>query len=434
MHKHRYFIEGIKAGRYKESAWLISALTVAQLPYDDETADYKPFDLVLKRRDNSYLFFNPSTNELEALEGTAPMQPPLDYKETILIKPGDLVNIKEPTKTTPGNMVINIYLLIYPFGAKVSYLNGKLKPSAILGQIEGRIKPNPKNPNDRNDTDIYIDELLVFMDQASALEAFWGVCVPTGSAKSMTVDPMVIAERDRLLKEYADRLDDPVVITQIENQLTALDRRSFQGDVSEDFFIKDKSFDVVRKRSYVLGGLDAGLSDKPQFIKQPLKDGFNPELIPVSADATRAASFSRGALTAQGGELVNYLYRVFQNTKIVMDDCGTTQGLLYKVTEKNSKRLINRFHIGANKKPVLITAELAASLIGKSIVLRSPGYCLAPHANFCANCLDAFFAQAPHTLHTEASKPGSVIMTDRMKAMHGQASKVAYFDYLTQLT
>ena len=434
MHKHRYFIEGIKAKRYTESTWVIKALTVGELPYDDETIEYRPFDLVLKREDNSYLFYNPATSQLESLEGTAPGSPPLRHDEAILLKVGDLPNIKAPTKTSVGNVIANVYTLIHCFGSKVEFQVGKLTPNRILNQIEGRVQPTPPKSVARNPETIYIDELLVFLDQISALEAFWGICVPTGSPKSMGIDPAIIVERDRLLALHADRLDDPVVVTQIENQLIAMDKKSFEGDVAQDFFIGGKSFNVIRKKSYIMVGLESGLGDKPQVIKASLQEGFDPSLIPASADAARAASYARGALTAQGGELVNYLYRIFQNTKIVVGDCGTKRGLPYLVTEKSTARLVNRFYIDTNGKTVLINQANVKTLVGKKITLRSPGYCVAPNANFCANCLDSFFALAPHTLHTEASKPGSVIMNDQMKAMHGRESKVALFDYKLHLT
>ena len=112
-----------------------------------------------------------------------------------------------------------------------------------------------------------------------------------------------------------------------------MDKASIKGTVSEDFFMTEKSYANTRKKMHIIYGLDDGLGGgKPAFIPTALSQGLSAENIPAAADSTRAASYSRGFLTAQGGELVNYLYRIFMNSKIAEDDCGTKKGVSILLT------------------------------------------------------------------------------------------------------
>ena len=74
------------------------------------------------------------------------------------------------------------------------------------------------------------------------------------------------------------------------------------------------------------------------------------------------------------------------------------------------------------------------SLVNQTILIRSPGRCKEKAPNFCAMCTDRFFFQSRETVHIETSLPGSIIMNDRMKAMHGRAYKIALFEPTIHLT
>jgi len=153
------------------------------------------------------------------------------------------------------------------------------------------------------------------------------------------------------------------------------------------------------------------------------------EYIPANADTTRAASYSRGFLTAQGGELVNYLYRIFMNSKIAEDDCGTKTGVSILLTEDNMKRYYGRYAIDPNAgKTIDITPEFTKTWLNKTINVRTPARCKTKPPNFCGHCTDTFFFKSRETVHIETSLPGSIIMNDTMKAMHGRSFKIAMFD------
>lgn len=418
MNRFNVLLEGIAVNRHMDVDWILSILTLSRFPASDELRDWKAYDIAINPVTKKRVVYDPlnDKNHWTEIDGVGELAPIVYYKDVFQVNPGDLPNIKTPTKTTGGNFITNLYLLVVPFGDKFPFVNKKCSAGDFNAPIEKALAADL----------ISIEDFLYFSELCSFLENLWGVSTPTGSAKTMTVSPSVLALKDKLLKEHANELDNPVVITDIEKQLIDADADDFKGDVSEDFFISAKSRGVSRKKAKIMYGLDDGLGGKPSLNINSLADGLTAETIPMSADSTRAASYSRGFLTAQGGELVNYLYRVFMNSKITVDDCGTKLGLPIMITSDNMKRYIGRYMI-SNGVTTLITAESIKTYLNKQIMVRSPGRCKAKAPNFCGSCTDEFFYKFRETVHIETSLPGSVIMNDRMKAMHGRVFKLALF-------
>lgn len=420
MDRSNFFFNGIKAGRHKETKWLLTVFTLGEYPYSDEIRDWQPYDVATNRDSNTRVFYNPETQSFEAIMGIKPLEPIILYKEPYIIKAGDLVNIHQDTKSTGGTILCNLICLIIPFGDKAPYLNKKLKPDDINDVVEGLIAEKK----------ISADEFYYWCECVNMFNGLWGISTPTGSAKTMAIDKKVTERRDELLKQHANELDNTVVIAEIEKELVGMDKASFKGDVAEDFFISNKSFETSRKKAHIMYGLDDGLGgSRPAIITKPLSDGMDVEYIPANADTTRAASYSRGFLTAQGGELVNYLYRIFMNSKIAEDDCGTKTGVSILLTEDNMKRYYGRYAIDPNAgKTIDITPEFTKTWLNKTINVRTPARCKTKPPNFCGHCTDTFFFKSRETVHIETSLPGSIIMNDTMKAMHGRSFKIAMFD------
>ena len=426
MERFKFFLEGIEHERHMEIDWILRVTNICDHPFSDEMLDWKPYDIAKDRNTGKRVFFDPvSDNTFTLIEGLTELESIIDYKALYKVKAGQIANLKEDTVTTGGTFLINLYCLVLPFGDRIAYVNKKMRPSDICVPVASAMATGI----------ISIDEYLYFTKCVDFLGNFWGISVPTGSKKTMTVSKGVVDLRDKLLKENSGELDDNVKYTNLENQVVAADKADFVGDVAEDFFMSDKSRATNRKKAKIMYGLDDGLGgSKPTLITRALSEGMRVEDIPAAADTTRAASYSRGFLTAQGGELVNYLYRVFMNTKITVDDCGTKHALPIKVTEANSKRYIDRFYLNAGGKTEIADAMNIKVLVGKTVMIRSPGRCKEKPPNFCGSCTDKFFFKSRETVHIETSLPGSIIMNDRMKAMHGRAYKVAFFEPTVYLT
>lgn len=425
MEAFNFFLEGVEYKKHLDVDWILGVFTLAEYPFSDELRDWTPYDLATDRKTGKRVFFDPvNDGNFTQITGVEDLSPIMNYKGVYSLKPGQLPNVVEPIKTLGGTMLANIYCLVLPFGDKIPYINKKLSTGDVNGPVAKLLSTGQ----------ISINEYLYYCECVGFLGNLCAISVPTGSVKTMTVGANVIQLKEKLLKEHKAELTNTVVMTNIENQLVKLDEENFKDDVSKDFFMSAKSRATSRKKAHILYGLDDGLGGgKPSLTTRSLADGMKVEDIPAAADSTRAASYSRGFLTAQGGELVNYLYRIFMNTKITSDDCGTKQGIEVLITDDNYKRYIDRFML-LNGKTLLITADTVKSLVGKRVVIRTPSRCKEKVPNFCGMCTDNFFFNSRETVHIETSLPGSIIMNDRMKAMHGRAYKIALFNPSIHLT
>lgn len=119
---------------------------------------------------------------------------------------------------------------------------------------------------------------------------------------------------------------------------------------------------------------------------------------------------------------------MFQNSLIKEEDCGTKGYLEILVDATDYKWLENR-RMFVNGKTVTITKAILKDLIGKTIQLRSPGYCLSKDRNFCKACVDSNLAERPDGIAVATSAGTSRIMMDAMKAMHGRQNEAFDLDF-----
>ena len=198
-----------------------------------------------------------------------------------------------------------------------------------------------------------------------------------------------------------------------------MDVEYLKGDPAMDFYIKGSTISIKRSKMMIMYGLEGGLSTTPTLVPRSLNEGWDLEHMPAIADSVRAASYNRGNQTALGGESVKYFYRIFQNTRIEMEDCGSTLGWTWNVSQKNKHKFVGQYMNSPNGI-VRISEENVDSLVGKIINVRTPMLCKVGGASFCARCVGDSLAMTPNGLHIAASGVGSTFMLDFMKAMHGK--------------
>lgn len=423
-----WFKQAIKAERWKEPGWILQCFCVSELEHVNEITvslenPPQPFDLFVNIDGKSYCYWDKDGTEFIPIDGSDTTQPLLDYKGKITLNPGDLPNVSEVVNTTYGNVIVNLYACVYAFGGKVPFFTGKLKGDEIESYIVSKAVKDPKHPKPE---EILPEEIDQYKKAVSALGVFSVICCATGSRDTFTVRKEVLEKRDELLKKHAKDLDNAAVVIDIEKQLLDMDKK-FMGEEAENFFGPSaKLRNVGRKRQEIMYGLEGGLDGSNNVLKKSLCEGIDFEQTPLMADTITSASQSRGLLTAQGGELVKYNLRMFQNALISADDCGTKNYLPITVPKGNSGWLENRY-LFQGAQTVLITPELAVKLEGQEIKLRSPGFCLDKDRNFCKKCVDANLAERPDGIAIAAAAGTNVIMQDAMKAMHGRQN--ATFDF-----
>jgi len=419
MNKRDYFVKSIKAGSHLNKRWVIEAFSVTEP--QDEIGPY-PYALY-KDTDHGYVFINPETQDLDRLEGVKPNSAPFAFMEPMTAYPDDLPNLSEGVSTTYGQFFVNAYVLAHAFGHVVPYLNGEITAKRIESEILKRMAIDDTPDPDK----ITVSQYLKFGQACMALEGFSSLCVVSATEKTLTCDPKIAVRRKELLAQYKDQLKDPLIQAKIEEELKAIDREWMKGDPGERFYLKSKSYDVIRKKMFIMQGASEGMGTQTEYIVDPLSDGWKVENIPAIINNLRDGSFSRGTETALGGEISKLLYRIFQNTSIEEDDCGSTQGMKIHLSPKIYRRFIGSSVILPNKL-VELTSSNIESFKDKTVTLRYPTYCKTPGTNFCSTCMGKHLTSAPNALSSYAATVGSIFMSASLKKMHGTASSVKIFE------
>lgn len=443
MDKRQFLIEAIQAGAYRRRAWCIKAFSVTKHEPYQLGNPVEPYDIVITSEDKVGIYCIDPTSEMKPvkIEGATQTEPIFQMKDRIKLLPGDLPSVKEEIDTTCGNVLVNAMVLIWPFGDKIPFQVGRINGRKLEAMLASKLHDTPEEGATRDKDKIYVDELIKYCDAMAALGSLATLNVPAASPKILTIDPSVIKRRDELLKENADRLHDAATLAKIEAELVAMDKATMKGDPSEGFMILGKQWDVCRKRQFIMLGAEPGFGETQHGVKPietSLREGWQVKRMPEMIDNLRSGSYNRGAETAMGGESVKYFYRVFQNTRVAEDDCGSTSGLKWKITEDNFRRFVglHRADItvkttdkAAKAEASRLTPEVLKSLIGKTIEVRTPMLCKTQAPSFCARCVGDSLAMTPTGLHIAASDVGSAFMLVFMKKMHGVALKTSRYRY-----
>lgn len=442
MNKRDFFLKALRGNAHHRRDWVISAFS---LPLPDQDADdgwanhYYPFRIIF--REGLAYFVDPDiSGGLTLIDGVKMDEAVFRFSEELDLKPGELANVLSPVKgTTYGQALMNAMLFIDPFGKKIPYMSERFNGKKICRLIASKMVDNPLPGEPRKDDVIYVDEYLLFTNKITSSGAYASISVPTASPKALVVDPIVIQRRNELLEKHRHELHDPAVVAKIEAELTKLDRQTMKGDVSEGFLnVSSKSFDLIRKKLHIMAGIEVGFGDgftAPVLVEKSLEEGWDVDKLPAMIDTVRNGSFSRGAQTALGGESVKYFHRVFQNTLVLKEDCGSNLGVEWEVTKENHLEFVGLYPKRKNGvQPEPITEEQAPSLIGKTISVRYPTVCHTAGASFCAYCVGTTLARDPRGIISETSAVGSNFMGRFMAAMHGKVLKTVVYDPMEQIS
>lgn len=336
----------------------------------------------------------------------------LDFYYRFNLQPGMIENHNEsPIETTLGVFILNQILLVNPFGATIPYVNGlwnvgKIEKEIARLTIAGKITPA---------------QIYQYVNNAHHIGGLNDFCVPALSERCITSNDEVSKFRDNLLLQYKDQLDDPNITLMIENACIELDRKLMAGDDCTGFLISDKSYDVQRKRMFIMMGLIPSFGDDIagfNFSQTNLNDGWKMDELPTLSNDTRRGSYDRGTSTALGGAESKILGRNFQDSAITENDCGSKRGVSVYITQDNLSSYTYRTAIIGDKL-LLLTPDNIHNYINKTITIRSARYCQTKNG-YCYTCMDSRFKEMGiKLLNVQPINIGSVLVTQRMKSMHG---------------
>lgn len=434
MKRYDFFIAALQAEAHLRTAWIISAFSLISEAPDAWNTNSQPgrpsnYPFRIVQTPSGNFFVNPkNTSELVLIDDAPAGQPIFTFKEEIDVAAGTLPNIATDIHTTYGNMLFNALVLVYAFGNKILYQNGDISTNKLEDMTVELLRDTPAEGAFRDPKFIYVDEFQKFLNAMYALSALTQLCVPACSEKSMTSPPGIRELRDRLLAENEDRLHDPATIAKIDAVLVAHLKEYLKGDSSMGF-LSNKSFDVVRKKLFLMNGAEASLDSDAGFnlVTRSLNEGWDMKDFAALCTGSRSGSYNRGAQTELGGEAVKWLFRAASNLAVTEDDCGSKLGNWMFAKPGEEHKLIG-FTLFDGAEKVKIDKENVGTYMGKRVLVRSPMYCKLPKTDFCKTCVGERLANAPTSLATAVAHYGDTFMALFMKAMHSNVLELAELD------
>ena len=425
MQNNEYYIKALQSNLYEYRDWVLSCFSVTDYDVFDDTSNSKLYhmQLIKKKDEPNRLYWFDEENPNEPIELTDYLvdKPLFLYKDRIVVKAGELANVKVDIETNYGNCLFNAIALIYPFGDKIDFITGRISGRKIEMIISSNLHDTPEEGEPRDHDKFYVDELVKHADAVTSLEAFNYTCVPTTSASTMLPNPKVVKRRDELLKQHAGDLHKPVVVAKIQEELAKLDKQGFADDRANGFYLSGKAYDIVRMKKFTMLGLIGGFGgEKPVLVKTSLAEGWDREALPSLIDDIRAGSYARGKSTQIAGAGVKLQYNAFQSVTISEDDCGVKNGMEWLVTEDNYGQFNGRWMITTSGLVPLDSSNVK-EYIGKTIILRTPMLCKLPPPSYCAKCAGNSISMLPNSVHITASNINSIYMNVTMKSMHGKS-------------
>lgn len=433
MKKFEFLKKAIEFECYKSKAWMIRAFAIVQ----DDPELYKSDAFAYRiMQTPTGIFFNTEKEpgELERIEDAIPGQPLFHFKEKLTIDKTWSINVGDDAiETTVGNLMFNLISVVYAFGNKVNYIQGKADVGKIEDIVAKRLVDNVEDSSQEKNDVIYVHEYLRFIDSLSYLEGLAQLCAWAATEKTMLPPTGINEFKQTLLKKYEGKLTDPVELANFEAELKNFDDQYLKDDPTYGAFTSGKIKNMARKKMFLSLGAEAGFTETLDVVPvvNSLEEGWptEPQQFTAMMNTSRAGSFSRGAETVKGGVSAKVLLRAAGNMKIIDEDCGTELGIHRLMDSSNYHQLVGREVRLKNSWVVVKNLEEAEHLMGDPLIVRSPMYCKLDGDNLCSHCAGQRLAENKEGLSTALTEISSTIMTALLKAMHGKVLSTAKLDY-----
>lgn len=310
---------------------------------------------------------------------------------------------------------MNYFLLVYPFNDLVPYWDAIWSSGKLEGIISDLIIQKK----------VTVDQVNTFVENMYFIGHSPEFVSPNLSEKSLSTSPDINKKKDELWEKYGPAIEagDAVAMANFEQELIQFDKDYLGDDEAMRYLLKGKFFNVVRKKLFLTHGMVESFGTKGQysFIKNSLEQGWTEDSFPVIANEIRAGSYSRARETAKGGEDSKFILRVFQNTRIVEQDCNTKRFFAVSVRPDIAKDYLYRNYISGDGS--VKTVDENTPIAGKIMKFRSPLFCNT-QGGYCFTCMGKLFETTQQkVLASSIQNLSSSFLTMSLKSMHGLSIK-----------
>lgn len=434
MRKLDLFHAAMKSRRYLDIAWITSAFAITRVRAGEGGGVETTRAWDIQSDMSGYRCIN-QEGEAIPIEDAVVGEPLFHPAEIINVNPGDAPNIREPVQTTYGDLLFNWIVVVDAAGDLVAFEPTGMTVGKFLKKVRPIFTDNPAPGQDRQPGKFYVEDYLrlarnVYNVLAGASQIF----TTSMSERHMVVNEEITKYKKQLFKEYEGRLDDPLVVVEIQNKLKAFDEACLSekyGAGKKDPFLAPRKNATARSKISQMFGVEPhpdGDPTKVYLVKNSLDEGIDIGDLPVMFNTVRSGSYARGHETQLGGVVFKDIVRSTSGLEVDDGFCGTKIGLPTLVTEKNAANFVG-LNLLTSDKPLLIGKESdMAAYVGKEVMLALPAYCQAPPYHYCRTCCGEVAWQMRDSTAQAAAAIGHGFMGVFMAAMHGQDFEVEEFN------
>lgn len=387
----------------------------------------KKYLLSIKKEDiNADLIIDLLATRGERKDGKFITVPP-KYKtnDTFYLEKGEYFN-KDRVLTNVGLFMYNKIIIEGDFEEIVGYVN-----EPITGKVHNKIEQ--KLANALKYDNITVEQFVTYLNNIQWLGMQFNSVLSTSfTLDTITPNKKVIAERDRLVKANADKLQrgDIKTAVDIETSLTKMAKDELKNDPGIELYDSGArgSFDNAYKNMNIMKG-PVYAQGKWHIIGHNYTEGLEKDDIAMYANAMIAGQYPKSIGTQIAGYLFKRISAGFQ--AVTADkkgsDCKTPNVLTITLTPEMRADLIDRYIVDGGKY-VLMDENTIDKYIGKEIKLRSPMYC-AGGSKKCNICLgENYYNLGIENVGLASSKLSTTILNLNMKKFHNASANLHNID------
>lgn len=344
-------------------------------------------------------------------------KPQWDLQDTMILNPGEYINIKKE-ETTVGIFLVNKLLFE---GTVADILDGHYVNETMTNKTFGGIM-------DRISIALMEDKIPLNPNVVKFIQAFEFYGLMLCSAVSPSFTPAIFTVQDEVRKErdamFAKCNGKPNLseAVKIEDSLVKMAKDRLKGDPGMDLFdsgARGNFDDNYKMMSIMVGPVRNPSTGKYDIVKSALTDGVHKDELTAMANTVVNAAYPRAVGTAEGGYITKQYYAVYQSIQVgeAGSDCGSKGYLPVFLTSSNFKSYTWQYIVGKDGSLTLLTNENAPKYFNQLIYLRSPIGCLSP--KICNKCIgERFFKLGVENVGLTTGRLPNSIMNTSLKAFH----------------
>jgi hypothetical protein len=343
--------------------------------------------------------------------------------DEFVLEKGEYINTEKIT-TNAGLFIYNKLIVERDLVKVLGYVNNTID-SKQLGSIEDKLSKALLTDQ------IPVEAMASYLNRTQWLAMQFHSAI-SGSFTMHTLKPLpsVIKERDTLLKENRQKINDGDVIlaSKIEKQLLKKAEDELKGDHGMDLYKSGargsfgnnfKNISVMKGPVFnpTTGGFDV--------VESNFMEGIRKEELPTYGNAIITGAYPKAIGTATSGYFSKQIIAALQAVQLDKkgSDCGTKGTLHTVISPGASQDFLYRYVVDRGKL-VLLDENNIKNYTGRPIELRSPMFCIGQKK--CRVCAGLMYEKLGiDNIGLTAARVSSTLLNLSMKKFHDTSAKMS---------